>query len=52
MVCNYGPAGNIPGEVVYKDGEPCSECPEGTECSTQYIGLCEGNILDDFARYI
>merc|ERR1712080_673088 len=39
-VCNYGPAGNILTYPVYTTGEPCSECPDGTRCSSQYAGLC------------
>ncbi|KAH1018289.1 venom allergen 3-like [Dendroctonus ponderosae] len=39
--CNYGPSGNIPGQAVYKVGEPCSACPEGTFCTDpEYPGLC------------
>lgn len=40
FICNYGPTGNIPGQTVYKIGEPCSACPEGTACTVEYPGLC------------
>ncbi|KAJ8970273.1 hypothetical protein NQ314_001303 [Rhamnusium bicolor] len=40
FICNYGPTGNIPGQRMYKIGEPCSECPDGTACDTEYPGLC------------
>ena len=37
-VCNYGPAGNYNGEVVYTGGATCSQCPPGTSCNDK--GLC------------
>ncbi|XP_045460739.1 venom allergen 3-like [Harmonia axyridis] len=40
LVCNYGPAGNIPGQPVYAKGTPCSACPAGTECEAEYPSLC------------
>ncbi|KAL3286615.1 hypothetical protein HHI36_001114 [Cryptolaemus montrouzieri] len=40
MVCNYGPAGSIEGEPVYKIGLPCSKCPMNRTCGEQYSGLC------------
>ncbi|KAK9884057.1 hypothetical protein WA026_004995 [Henosepilachna vigintioctopunctata] len=40
MVCNYGPAGNIQGERVYKIGTPCSSCPDHRICDKRYTGLC------------
>lgn len=40
LVCNYGPAGNIIGEPVYKEGKACSSCPKGYGCSGDYGGLC------------
>ncbi|PIO67863.1 SCP-like protein [Teladorsagia circumcincta] len=36
--CHYYPGGNIVGNVVYRTGMPCSDCPYGYFCS---IGLCE-----------
>ena len=32
LVCNYYPSGNVLDAPVYLQGEPCSECPEGTVC--------------------
>merc|ERR1719186_2111865 len=40
VVCNYGPGGNWVGSRLYKVGEKCSECPEGTTCDTTYDALC------------
>ncbi|MPC16432.1 CRISP/Allergen/PR-1 [Portunus trituberculatus] len=42
--CNYGPAGNIIFSQMYLRGAPCSACPDGTFCSLQYPGLCEGDV--------
>lgn len=39
-VCNYGPAGNFVGLPSYKVGEPCSQCPANTACSTRFPNLC------------
>ncbi|KAK8399007.1 hypothetical protein O3P69_004240 [Scylla paramamosain] len=44
-VCNYGPIGNIMSFPMYREGDPCSACPEGTTCSQEYEGLCEGNVV-------
>lgn len=41
LVCNYGPSGNYFNAPVYKQGEPCSQCPNGTKCSDMYPGLCQ-----------
>ena len=41
-ICNYGLAGNLIRSEMYKIGEPCAECPLGTECSEEYPGLCSG----------
>ncbi|KAK3914323.1 Venom allergen 5 [Frankliniella fusca] len=38
LVCNYGPGGNIFGNALYREGEPCSRCRDG--CSDRYPGLC------------
>lgn len=39
--CNYGPAGNMGSEAVYKTGtKPASNCPRGTKANTA-TGLCE-----------
>ncbi|XP_015675161.1 glioma pathogenesis-related protein 1 isoform X2 [Protobothrops mucrosquamatus] len=32
LVCNYAPAGNYRGVRPYKEGKPCSNCPEGDTC--------------------
>eukprot|EP01017_Pseudomicrothorax_dubius_P032877 TRINITY_DN4347_c0_g1_i6.p1 TRINITY_DN4347_c0_g1~~TRINITY_DN4347_c0_g1_i6.p1 ORF type:complete len:232 (+),score=73.39 TRINITY_DN4347_c0_g1_i6:65-760(+) len=39
IVCRYGNGGNIPGEQIYKVGEPCSAC--SGKCSATYKTLCE-----------
>lgn len=46
--CNYGPAGNVKNESMYKKGEPYSECPInscwGKSCAKpSYPGLCQIN---------
>lgn len=38
--CDYGPVGNYIDGQVYKTGLPCTACPSGTICSTEYKGLC------------
>ena len=38
LVCNYGPGGNWRGASVYQQGNPGSNCPEGT--SKTSAGLC------------
>jgi len=40
IVCNYAVAGNKRGGAMYAQGEACSQCPQGTQCDTQYQGLC------------
>ncbi|XP_030756277.1 venom allergen 3-like [Sitophilus oryzae] len=46
--CNYGPSGNIAGQPVYKPGEPCSACLEGTGCTDpEYPGLCGNEIVNE-----
>ncbi|XP_077541109.1 scoloptoxin SSD976-like [Haemaphysalis longicornis] len=35
MVCNYEPGGNVIGQPVYREGWPCSQCPEGTRCVSE-----------------
>ncbi|KAH9367438.1 hypothetical protein HPB48_012214 [Haemaphysalis longicornis] len=51
FTCAYGPGGNMRGEDVYKVGQPCSDCPEGTCCGAScrrygytapFEGLCTG----------
>ncbi|XP_070611837.1 glioma pathogenesis-related protein 1 isoform X2 [Erythrolamprus reginae] len=32
LVCNYAPAGNYRGVRPYKEGIPCSNCPQGDTC--------------------
>ena len=46
-VCNYGPAGNVITLPMYKRGDPCSDCPDGTSCSSSFPGLCSGPALHD-----
>lgn len=47
LFCNYVPSGNFMRSPLYKRGKACSECPEGTECSKEYPGLCTSD-KDDF----
>merc|ERR1712029_318992 len=42
FICNYGIAGNLIKSEMYKVGQACSQCPDGTTCSTRYPGLCTG----------
>lgn len=42
-VCNYGKAGNMIGGSMYKIGNSCSSCPQGSSCSRDYPGLCTYN---------
>nr|API81358.1 venom toxin [Hemiscorpius lepturus] len=44
--CNYGPEGNFRERPHYVAGEPCSQCPKNTECSTSYAGLCKSKTED------
>ncbi|CAA94349.1 SCP domain-containing protein [Caenorhabditis elegans] len=39
VVCLYSPAGNYIGMDIYKSGETCSNCPDGTNCESS-TGLC------------
>lgn len=50
LVCNYGPAGNVEGDEVYKAGDACSACPGNTCCgdsckkhgiTSNYADLCK-----------
>uniref|UniRef100_A0A8C0GLD5 Peptidase inhibitor 16 n=1 Tax=Chelonoidis abingdonii TaxID=106734 RepID=A0A8C0GLD5_CHEAB len=38
LVCNYDPPGNVRGRKPYKEGPPCSKCPEGYTCRNS---ICE-----------
>ncbi|KAF6214867.1 hypothetical protein GE061_009611 [Apolygus lucorum] len=54
-VCNYAPEGTIEGQPVYKEGETCSACPEGTKCRPEslYPNLCATDrdpMNDDFSE--
>uniref|UniRef100_A0A8C3RY70 Peptidase inhibitor 16 n=1 Tax=Chelydra serpentina TaxID=8475 RepID=A0A8C3RY70_CHESE len=42
LVCNYDPPGNVRGRKPYKEGSPCSKCPEGYMCRNSICGtpLC------------
>lgn len=42
LVCEYSPGGNVPGELVYQRGKPCSACPGGSTCCEK--GLCVGDL--------
>uniref|UniRef100_A0A7M4E4Y4 Peptidase inhibitor 16 n=1 Tax=Crocodylus porosus TaxID=8502 RepID=A0A7M4E4Y4_CROPO len=38
LVCNYEPPGNIRGRKPYREGSPCSLCPEGYKCINSMCG--------------
>ncbi|KFV89607.1 Peptidase inhibitor 16, partial [Fulmarus glacialis] len=38
LVCNYYPPGNMKGRKPYKEGPPCSQCPEGRVCVNSLCG--------------
>jgi len=40
-VCNYWVKGNTDGEVMYKEGEPCSGCKDKARCLEDPGNLCE-----------
>ena len=42
LICNYGPVGNVEKTPIYKEGPPCSQCPNGTTCGgdKRYPNLC------------
>uniref|UniRef100_A0A4Q8KAQ4 U6-Nephitoxin-Nsp1b_2 n=1 Tax=Nephila sp. SGP-2016 TaxID=1905176 RepID=A0A4Q8KAQ4_9ARAC len=59
LVCNYGPAGNMMGGEMYKEGDTCSECPSNTCCGSScaqygiqsdYEGLCKVIDEDNFSK--
>ncbi|KAJ6659869.1 hypothetical protein lerEdw1_018325 [Lerista edwardsae] len=41
VVCNYEPPGNVKGRKPYKEGAPCSMCPDGYSCKNS---LCESSV--------
>ncbi|XP_073176211.1 peptidase inhibitor 16 isoform X2 [Lepidochelys kempii] len=41
LVCNYDPPGNVRGRKPYKEGPPCSKCPEGYTCRNS---ICEPSV--------
>ncbi|XP_037498257.1 venom allergen 5-like [Rhipicephalus sanguineus] len=43
-VCNFGPAGNVRGRPIYRQGATCTACPKGTRCEPT-TGLCA--VFDD-----
>jgi len=47
FTCNYGPAGNFRQAEMYKAGPACSECPQGSQCSQKYKGLCSAADSED-----
>nr|XP_023026028.1 venom allergen 3-like [Leptinotarsa decemlineata] len=49
FICNYGPTGNIPSQTIYKIGEPCSNCADGTACTVEYQGLCGREMAFDIS---
>ncbi|VVC96279.1 unnamed protein product [Leptidea sinapis] len=40
LVCNFLPSGNIVGQPVYKEGDPCNQCPEYSSCDVDFTHLC------------
>ncbi|XP_064470478.1 CRISP/Allergen/PR-1-like isoform X2 [Ornithodoros turicata] len=53
--CDYGPGGNLQDGTMYREGEACSQCPEGTCCGsdcevqgvdTRFKGLCKSTTPD------
>merc|ERR1712060_680 len=40
VFCNYAIGGNFIGENTYELGPPCSNCPDGTSCDSEFPGLC------------
>lgn len=45
LVCNFSPAGNIPGKQIFRHGPAGSECKKTDE---EFKGLCQVEELDDF----
>ncbi|KAL1472153.1 hypothetical protein MTO96_039504, partial [Rhipicephalus appendiculatus] len=43
-VCNFGPAGNVRGHAIYRQGATCSACPKETRCEPM-TGLC--SVVDE-----
>eukprot|EP00091_Calanus_sinicus_P011298 TRINITY_DN2560_c0_g1_i5.p1 TRINITY_DN2560_c0_g1~~TRINITY_DN2560_c0_g1_i5.p1 ORF type:complete len:410 (-),score=104.86 TRINITY_DN2560_c0_g1_i5:84-1313(-) len=48
--CNYGPNGNFINGQMYKQGQACSACNKGEQCSLQFPGLCESPQINAPAR--
>uniref|UniRef100_A0A8C3T9D3 Peptidase inhibitor 16 n=1 Tax=Chelydra serpentina TaxID=8475 RepID=A0A8C3T9D3_CHESE len=42
LVCNYDPPGNVRGRKPYKEGSPCSKCPEGYMCRNSILSPLDG----------
>uniref|UniRef100_A0A674J2V1 Peptidase inhibitor 16 n=1 Tax=Terrapene triunguis TaxID=2587831 RepID=A0A674J2V1_9SAUR len=42
LVCNYDPPGNVRGRKPYKEGPPCSMCPEGYTCRNSILSPLDG----------
>ncbi|XP_045521985.1 peptidase inhibitor 16-like isoform X2 [Pieris brassicae] len=40
LVCNFLPGGNINKQSVYNEGNPCSDCPDKSDCDSKYTYLC------------
>lgn len=46
VICNYAPAGNIPGKAMWIKGKPCSNCLKNDTCGRVLKGLC-GNFIHE-----
>ncbi|XP_054837308.1 peptidase inhibitor 16 [Eublepharis macularius] len=44
VVCNYQPPGNVKGRKPYKEGSPCSMCPDGYSCQDTLCVSSVGNM--------
>ncbi|VDO32003.1 unnamed protein product [Haemonchus placei] len=44
-VCHYKPGGNILNEHLYEKGTPCSACPSGDTCDSEYLCVPPGTTL-------
>lgn len=40
LVCNFAPAGNVHGDIVYAIGFPATQCPKYTTPDSTFLALC------------